>query len=1009
MQRLNATGIAILGAAVLVLSGCEGEPLEKASTGSNSNGPSLVAAPTPPAPALEDPTTPPDPVEEKELALPGNSAGPDLPVTGSPSTGSPSTTPPSTGSPSTTLPSTGSPSTTLPSTGSPSITLPSTGSPGLGNVVLPPPTLGSGNGNSGSKPTYPELTDAKYSAPNALGFYDKDKTGQVRAVRNDLGGSLPGMVQFAQSHTMDPSGNSAKNMPTLTTEREALLLITPDPTLPDVEAMTVSVSVNGVSMGNLPMRHPNEIFRSDYNNNDGRPDYVYSRRAWSAVLPWNWVKPGMELRVSDSKSRSGTLAAKAIEFAAPGELVVHSIQLGMLTDPPKNDNDHWLLSQPAKGATDYFQTIPAAKLTVASYEPVKLPKVMVSNGTIYDTSSATEGNVYGGDMRGDTAKSTFSIGINMANWGVTSSDMQSQHQPQVTQSAVAHHAAGMYTNGRQSHGLSGGGAILTLYATKGNEFSHEIGHHYGLGHFPGQSGDNYFWAGHHHDSGWGFIGYRKRMRANLHWSRVKTGGMGGMPVFEDTYSFGTDAMAGGHYSSSLSNYTHYTGYSTKNKIQPSLDKPVPSATSPSGYLKWNATTQVMEPFTPTIPNQNLVWYNSPNGKFLAPRLHGVPVITLLGGYDPQTNKAILYPAARSNWGNVFTLPTTAANTTEPRQCWLDVSFANQPVQRIAVAGKRMGGTRPNKLHVNLAQSENPTQATLSCQTAAAAPEVLYTLDIPQNLPPMAPAVVVGKEAGYSAIRKVELPELQTALLSLASKSVLTLSPNQQLLLDSHSDHAADLSSAARTQLSRYTTQQSSVQRLNNWIGTYATQLEQNTEGAQAALLTLIQKVGMETKPLIPAAQSLKMSNGNCLQKTETGIRVAAKSLCTGAINEQWILDSRGSIRSRADLSQCLTDQGGSNDIKLSSCNIRSDAQVWDTSDNKSIKRGGRCMDLHSGYLTNNVGRLITYNCTNGANQQWSGLVQGSSMVMTLLDSSKVRYLEPLLKLQTSTGVQTQTH
>lgn len=63
--------------------------------------------------------------------------------------------------------------------------------------------------------------------------------------------------------------------------------------------------------------------------------------------------------------------------------------------------------------------------------------------------------------------------------------------------------------------------MTTLYDTKGNEFSHEIGHHYGLGHFPGEKDGNHFWSGHHHDSGWGYIGYRKRMRANLHWSRAK--------------------------------------------------------------------------------------------------------------------------------------------------------------------------------------------------------------------------------------------------------------------------------------------------------------------------------------------------------------------------------------------------------------------------------------------------------------------------------------------------------
>ena len=57
------------------------------------------------------------------------------------------------------------------------------------------------------------------------------------------------------------------------------------------------------------------------------------------------------------------------------------------------------------------------------------------------------------------------------------------------------------------------------------------------------------------------------------------------------------------------------------------------------------------------------------------------------------------------------------------------------------------------------------------------------------------------------------------------------------------------------------------------------------------------------------------------------------------------------------------------------------------------------MDLNTGHLTNNVGSLITYGCNGGSNQQWNGLIAGDSMVMTLLDSDKVRFLEPLSRLQ----------
>src|SRR5690625_6957035 len=78
--------------------------------------------------------------------------------------------------------------------------------------------------------------------------------------------------------------------------------------------------------------------------------------------------------------------------------------------------------------------------------------------------------------------------------------MLSKHQPHQKQTFISHHAQGEYSNGTQLHGLSGGNGMLTLIRSIGNEFSHEIGHHYGLGHYPGRDGDDDFWTTHHHRS-----------------------------------------------------------------------------------------------------------------------------------------------------------------------------------------------------------------------------------------------------------------------------------------------------------------------------------------------------------------------------------------------------------------------------------------------------------------------------------------------------------------------------
>lgn len=592
--------------------------------------------------------------------------------------------------------------------------------------------------------------------PSFLAFFDLTGNGEPRKIRNDLEGDLPAMVQFMQSHTVNPSGNEAKHLANLTSQRAALLLVTPDTSLIKLENITVSVQLNGEAKP-LDVRPPDKIFKADRPNvdTDPRPNVRYSGRAWTAVIPWEWVKPGLSLTVGDDQGREGTLASSDIEWAPPAELVINNIRLGMLADPPRSI-DHAMFLRPAKAGTDYFQTAPISRLTVAKYEEVTLDSVMVADGTIYTEASGGEGGVYSGDMRENTAKSTFSVGINLANWGVTSSGMASQQQPQLTQTVVVHHAQGNYSNGLQEHGLSGGNGMLTLLSSKGNEFSHEIGHHFGLGHYPGREGNNDYWTTHNYNSGWGYIAHLERMRANINWkSQDLPDGSNGVPDFRDKYPFLKGAMSGGigGSSSALSNYTYYTSYEVQTRIQPSLNRAMFDSESPTGYSKWNASTQQMESHRPEVPNSDKVWYNSSDGYYRVPQRQGVEVFTILGGYDPVEGMGLLYPPARSNWGNVFDLPAPEASANS-RQCWLRVDYESKSTEKIALAPNRMG-SNANKLHVQVAVEDKPKQVRLYCQEPNKEPKKLSQVDFPQGLDEIDPPVVIGQEAGYEAYERVK--------------------------------------------------------------------------------------------------------------------------------------------------------------------------------------------------------------------------------------------------------------
>ncbi|HJF28199.1 MAG TPA: M66 family metalloprotease [Acinetobacter lwoffii] len=846
-------------------------------------------------------------------------------------------------------------------------------------------------GNQNPNELYPEPTvDASYA--NTLGFYDYDAESKTRTIRHDLKGEFQAMVQFGQQHVVDPNGNEAKQMPRLTSEKEALLLVTPVAEMQDITSLQVDIYQGNQLLRTVKLADPTRIPASDQKGRGTRPSLQYSKRAWSVRLNWNEVKPGLKLRFSDSKNRSGELAEEAIDFAAPGELVLNNIRIGMLTDAPVSGG-HKMLLEPEKSGTDYFQTIPAAHMTVAKYDDISLDKVMIASGVIYDknTGSAGSGDVYSGDMRENVGKSTFSVGINLANWGITSASMASQAQPQLTQSVVAHHSRGKYTNGESSHGLSGGNGMLTLYDSIGNEFSHEIGHHYGLGHYPGrvqidQDTVNDFLTAHHADSGWGYISYRNKMRGNLSWSSTSLrDGSNGIPNFLNLFRYGTDSMAGGYPDSTISNYTHYTGYSTYLRIQPHFDRAVWDETSPTGYKTWNKQTRTMEVYQPQIPaKMNAVWFNRPDGYYLKPRLFGVPVFTILGGYDPVNQVGLLYPEARGNWGNVFNLPE-ADLSSENAACWLKVHYLSH-TKTVALAPSRLG-SNANKLHVNLAISDQPKTVDLYCKNAGEEAKQLSHLEIKTYPDAIKPAVKIGRQAGYSALRAIELPALEEALEAQAASTVINLNAQQQLIADSYTDHMDKLSPLARQQLIRYQHQQNIVPRFDRWIAAYQQDFSAGKAQAITSFEKLMVRLGLNNDNILAGAMPIKNNGKNCL-KTETltdgslNLYISGPSACTGDLTEQWMFDVSGRIHSAKDPGQCVTSTGSYAKVIMAVCDANNSNQIWTMKpENSTIIQAGQCFDLGNGYLTNNRTNLLRYACNNTAAQIWNTLTPSSSLIL----------------------------
>ncbi len=334
------------------------------------------------------------------------------------------------------------------------------------------------------------------------------------------------------------------------------------------------------------------IREGEFDNNG----LIYAEETWSGVLPAEWIVPGLGLQIRQGES-SGELTG--LKVGAPTELLIHTIDLGMLA-PPRNKFE---FAGDAEAHREYFQTVPVSRLVVSQYAPLFLPEVMLPDGTLLTDRDPSKGDWHNGTMRQRIGKELISLGIDNANYGINSTAGEGEgSHPYVAAQLAAHASIGKYENGLVVHGGSGGGGIVTLDNTLGNEFSHEVGHNYGLGHYVGGFDGSAHRPADQINSTWGWDADKQRFLPNFSPTRSgKDACVEGrcQKPFEGR-TFGLDAMAGGAPFSNVNRFTLYTP-NTASIIQQFLEsKAVFDPDSPTGFSKWNASTGKMEPYSHKI-------------------------------------------------------------------------------------------------------------------------------------------------------------------------------------------------------------------------------------------------------------------------------------------------------------------------------------------------------------------------------------------------------------------------
>ena len=384
----------------------------------------------------------------------------------------------------------------------------------------------------------------------------------------------------------------------------------------------------------------------------------YADGFWSAELPKEWLNTGLQLSF-ENQGKKGTLAQ--IKVGAPTELLLHTIDVGMLVEP--RGAFHFQTDKAAQ--REYFETAPISKMVVSEYEPVHFTEVMLPDGTLLTDLDPSDGGWHSGTMRQRIGKELISIGINNANYGINSSvGVGESENPYVAAQLTAHNTRGNYNNGVQTHGGSGGAGMVTLDSSIGNEFSHEVGHNYGLGHYPGGFEGSIHKPANMTNSTWGWDSSRDVFIPNF--SPSNNGGqscLDGQCVepFKGMFSFGSDSMAGGWAMYGAQRFTLYTPYSM-HFIQKNLEsKIVFDETSSTGFKKWDEATESMVEYTHSIDDLETTSVNpwDANASHIATLLTDFDKVDL-STWNGHWARDMSVPAASAiNKGKVFTFNSDA--------------------------------------------------------------------------------------------------------------------------------------------------------------------------------------------------------------------------------------------------------------------------------------------------------------------------------------------------------------
>jgi hypothetical protein len=494
--------------------------------------------------------------------------------------------------------------------------------------------------------------------------------------------------------------------------RETLLLFTPALPMDDGSDVRVSATEDGVLLGTLQARDPGAMPMALDELMTQAPLEPYSYEAWSAFLPWQWVREGVTVHIA--YAADGAVHEQAHTLAglgAPQRMTLSRTKIILFGD--EDDSFDTTTYAPNRLARDMYSAVPVVQMRMVDSSDWIPDYVVVGSPPhrVYGTAEYTEAT--NGADRWQILKNQFTLRLSAANTGrgLWRTAGGTDGSPYSLGTSIGlgwvKNDDGSFSDVNNAPYAAGWTGWTALWLGEcANVFPHELGHSFTFSHFTGGTAAAWGIADEYPQDGVNLAihpaAFDTTRRMFRTWYRVGADG----PVLDGNGAIvgKRDPMNGGEGGNAFTCFPQYTGFhSWKAQAWSQNSKTVMNVDGVPGVYLWNAATRNFDAVAPGDNGQPAIAVD-------------VPTVSLLGTLGKEADARQTYPPVYWASANSYAFPDPSdpdlPSVYNGGQYFLEIAYADQPSQRALIANGEITGNELRQYSVNVPLSDQPTHADL---------------------------------------------------------------------------------------------------------------------------------------------------------------------------------------------------------------------------------------------------------------------------------------------------------